>query len=380
MFSLPGDCRSRAHGGISSRCPAAHRMCWRCAGTVTCGLTATIPRDFAAPMRGKMSCMCRLSARIRWDCVRMGACCMPARRMRETGRVADWAHIRLLRGSDTLTLGVAQDGSICFCGKHSALDAARRRADSDRLPSDAGALFAGWDALRDVVISEHIIAGLRADGTVVAMSEDGSVEPAVADWRDIRAIAAGCAHLVGLEFGGRCCCRRGCPRTVRCLGLAADCGCFLRRRLYGGAVRRRTAVAAGQVYVGSVSPDNPDGWVGCAVGGWSHLLAVCCGHNHIAAMTDSGRFSTCGQDVDGQCRGRCPLPHSVTCVSMTAILYLITRRGEESRNSVSKPPERRRTDTRTAFSRKHTAGSAMRRFCGTKPSDLHPAFGRTRLR
>lgn len=269
----------------------------------------------------------------------------------ETGRVADWAHIRLLRGSDTLTLGVAQDGSICFCGKHPALDAARRRADSDRLPSDAGALFAGWDALQDVVISEHIIAGLRADGTVAAMSEDGSVEPAVSGWRDIRAIAAGCTHLVGLEFGGRVVAAGEDPRGQCGVSgwrqiVAVSCGdaCTV------GLCADGTAVAAGQVYVGSVSPDNPDGWVGCAIGGWSHLLAVCCGHNHIAAMTDSGQILTCGQDADGQCRGAVSFAAFRDLRQYDGYTIFDNAAGEESRNSVSKPPERRRTDTRTAFS------------------------------
>ena len=160
------------------------------------------------------------------------------------------------------------------------------------------------------------------------------LEPAVADWRDIRAIAAGCAHLVGLEFGGRVVAagedaRGQCGVSGWRQIVAVSCGdaCTV------GLCADGTAVAAGQVYVGFVSPDNPDGWVGCAVGGWSHLLAVCCGHNHIAAMTDSGQILTCGQDADGQCRGAVSFAAFRDLRQYDGYTIFDNAAGEESRNS-----------------------------------------------
>ncbi len=272
----------------------------------------------------------------------------------EVGRAAGWEHIRLLRGSDTLTLGVAQDGSIRFCGTHPALDAALRRAGGNPDAAETGALFSDWYALRDIVISDGILAGLRADGTVVAMSADGGIEAAVAGWRGIRALAAGSGHLVGLEFGGSAVAagddsrgQCGVADWRQIVSVACGDACTVGLRADG------TAVAAGQMYVGAtggtVGTVSPDGWTGCAVGGWSHLLAVCCGRNHAAVLTDSGHILTCGQDADGQCR---------RAVSFAAFRDLrqydgytiFDMAGAGRADAVPEQSGRRRADSRTAFS------------------------------
>ena len=45
--------------------------------------------------------------------------------------------------------------------------------------------------------------GLKADGTVVAVGENGKKQCNVTGWKDIVAIAAGTSYTVGLKADGR---------------------------------------------------------------------------------------------------------------------------------------------------------------------------------
>ena len=222
----------------------------------------------------------------------------------EISCVSGWTDIRMLRGSETLVLGVTKDGSIRFCGHHAALDAACRRRGCEGTAENINTLFEDWSNLRDVVISEHVLAGLRADGTVVALSEDGDIEASAAEWRNIRTVAVGARHLAGLEYGGRVV-AAGNNAHGQCetdgwhqvTSVACSDACTVGLRMDG------TAVSAGKLHTGGPNAVYSNGWVRCAVDGWSHLLAVCCGRNHVAAMTDGGQILSYGRDTDGQCSG-----------------------------------------------------------------------------
>ena len=49
--------------------------------------------------------------------------------------------------------------------------------------------------------SGHTV-GLKADGTVVAMGDNGDGQCNVGNWTDIIQVAAGCLHTVGLKADG----------------------------------------------------------------------------------------------------------------------------------------------------------------------------------
>lgn len=204
--------------------------------------------------------------------------------------VASWEHIRLLRGSETCAIGVTTSGELKCAGEHPAL---RGRA----LPTD------GWGDLRDLVVSRHILAGLRRDGRVIAYSDLEDIAEAVSAWRGIRALAVGDGHLVGLCIGGDVVsvgwneygqCEVSDWRDVVSVACCADCTVGL---LVDGTVR-----AAGQLYVG-VDGIHKDGRMPCRTETWAHIVAVACGQHHVVAMTEGGQLLSCGLDTDGQCRG-----------------------------------------------------------------------------
>lgn len=204
--------------------------------------------------------------------------------------VASWEHIRLLRGSETCVIGVTTSGELKCAGQHPAL---RGRA----LPTD------GWGDLRDLVISRHILAGLRRDGRVIAFSDLENITEAVSAWRGIRALAVGDGHLIGLCIGGDVVsvgrneygqCEVTDWQDVVSVACCADCTVGL---LADGTVR-----AAGQLYVGA-DGIHKDGRMPCRTETWTHILAVACGEHHVVGMTEGGQLLSCGLDADGQCRG-----------------------------------------------------------------------------
>lgn len=204
--------------------------------------------------------------------------------------VATWEHIRLLRGSETCVIGVTASGELKCAGQHPALR-------GQTLPA------VGWGDLCDLVVSRHILAGLRRDGRVIAFSDLEDMTEVVSDWRGIRALAVGDRHLVGLCVGGDVVSvgrneYRQCDvsdwQDVVSVACCADCTVGL---LADGTVR-----AAGQLYVGA-DAIHKDGRMPCRTEGWTHILAVACGQHHVVAMTEGGQLLSCGLDADGQCRG-----------------------------------------------------------------------------
>lgn len=247
---------------------------------------------------------------------------------------ASWTHIRSLHGNDRLVIGITYAGQVLACGRHPALTENVAEALSD------------WQDMRDVVISEHIVAGLHQDGTVVARSDENTnrISDAVSRWQHIRALAAGGAHLVGLCAGGDVVAagriERGQCRVAdwhRMVAIA--CGeAFTLGLCADGTVR-----ATGQMYTGTVN--SRDGWIDCPADGWDHALALCCGRHHAVALTDRGQLLTCGLDTDGQCRGAV----SFTLFADLRQLDGVTVFEKENRRTTERTLERRRVDEETGF-------------------------------
>lgn len=209
------------------------------------------------------------------------------------GQVSDWTHVCLLRATDRLTVGVTTDGHILTCGQHPALDKTRDGSWSD-----------DWVDVQDVVMSEHIIAGLRRDGRVAVVSDVAGMESVVRDWQDIRMLSVGDRHLVGLNGCGKVVsagdnargqCNVSDWSRVVWVSCGADCT--------WGVCADGTATAAGQMAVASADGSGRTDWVCCDASGLTHVWTLRCGSHHVAALTESGQILTFGQDMDGQCRG-----------------------------------------------------------------------------
>ena len=113
-----------------------------------------------------------------------------------------------------------------------------------------------WEeiAQRDTVSAESVhTAGLKADGTVVAVGYNSDGQCAVSDWKDIIAISAGGFHTVGLKADG-------------------------------------TVVAVG---------DNDYGR--CAVSDWKDIIAISAGYYYTVGLKADGTVVAVGANDFGEC-------------------------------------------------------------------------------
>lgn len=113
-----------------------------------------------------------------------------------------------------------------------------------------------WEciAVRDVVSAgkKHTV-GLKSDGTVVAVGNNGSGQCNVSNWTDIVAVSAGLNHTVGLKSYG----------TVAAVG------------------------------------DNEYGQ--CNVSNWTNIVAISTGFRHTVGLKSDGTVVAVGNNESGQC-------------------------------------------------------------------------------
>lgn len=235
------------------------------------------------------------------------------------GDVTRWEHIVMLRGTDRCTVGVDKDGALHVAGRLPVDERAFRTIDGKRLA--------------DLCLTEHLVAALYTDGRVQVVGdatcvctgpEESTGEGSdwvslatVADWRDVRALAAGDSFLAGLCYGGhvvaagrndRGQCRvDGWHRVV-----AVACGaCHAVGLCADGTVVSSGAQRTGEEHKAGTSTMGGavmawekaafTGYAPCDTSAWRDVLAVACGRDHTVAITAGGRLLTCGLDLDGQC-------------------------------------------------------------------------------
>lgn len=229
------------------------------------------------------------------------------------GNVEEWKHIRLLRGTDTYTVGVDVSGRIFTSGK--------------KLPFDPALLESeAWKGLVDLAVSEHHIVGLRTDGRVVTLGDDSCLVSAakgqrgvldVSSWRGIRAIAAGDGFTVGLCYGGHVVAagrndKGQCDTSAWQHAMYVGCG----RSYTVALLADGSVVTAGQHKSGHGGKETPS-VTGGAVMAWekaettgyepfhtaymTDILTLCAGPEHLVAVDRHGQVMAEGLDMDGQC-------------------------------------------------------------------------------
>ncbi len=137
--------------------------------------------------------------------------------------------------------------------------------------------------------------GLKKDGTVVAVGENGNHQLDVGDWSDIVQIAAGDHHTVGLKKDG----------TIMVVGYIPYVG----RSTIDGWAADVTQIAAGTSHTvglrsnGAVVATGGGLWTRgeLAVGAWSDIVQVVGGYAHTVGLKEDGAVVATGLNEDGQC-------------------------------------------------------------------------------
>ena len=161
--------------------------------------------------------------------------------------------------------------------------------------------FALWDkiAVRETVSAgkDHTV-GLKADGTVVAVGNNGFGQCGVDGWTDIVAVSAGHYHTVGLKADGT-------VVATSYTGKYYDGQCGV----YGWT--DIVAVSAGYSHTVGLKADgtvvatkfiNEEYHSGqCDVDGWTDIVAVSAGYFHTVGLKADGTVVAVGARDDGQC-------------------------------------------------------------------------------
>ncbi len=219
-----------------------------------------------------------------------GAVLFSGRNDRGQGDVTAWTNIRRIATTDSYTVGVTHDGHILIAGTP---------------PFEAAFVDSAWDHPIQVIAAPTHLVCLYADGTVKSTAPTGTERDGVpvthetADWRGVRAIAAGRNFTLGLCYGGRVL-ATGCNTDGQCNTAdwkhAVDIGCGDR---YSAAL-----TADGRMLIaGDLNTANRGIMYarGTEAGRWQDVIAFRCGPFHLVALTENGQILSCGEDEDRQC-------------------------------------------------------------------------------
>lgn len=138
---------------------------------------------------------------------------------------------------DSHTIGVRTDGTVVAVGDN----------------GEGQCNVESWDHIVAVAMSMRHTVGLREDGTVVAVGYNGDGQCNVVNWTNIAAVAASDTHTVGLRVDG-------------------------------------TVVATGS---------NEEGQ--CNVQDWTNIVSIDVGIHHTVGLRTDGTVLATGSNSDGQC-------------------------------------------------------------------------------
>ena len=158
--------------------------------------------------------------------------------------------------------------------------------------------FKIWDAMTvgDTIsindfLGDEFFVGLKADGTVMAVGENGRGQCDVSDWTDIVAINAGSINTVGLKADG----------TVVAVGEYDAGQCNV------SGWTDIVAISAGTVHTVGLKADGTVVAVGsndngkCDVSGWTDIVTISALNGHTVGLKADGTVVAVGDNYDGRC-------------------------------------------------------------------------------
>ena len=138
--------------------------------------------------------------------------------------------------------------------------------------------------------SSHTV-GLKPDGTVVAVGSNAYGQCDISDWTDIIAVAAGGNHTVGLCLDG----------TVVAAGNNADGRCDVSDWTDIIAVSASASGTVGLKSDGTVIAVGSNSYSQCDVSGWTGIVAVSAGDFHTVGLKSDGTVVAVGSNSWGKC-------------------------------------------------------------------------------
>ena len=178
-----------------------------------------------------------------------------------------------LSAGDSQTVGLKADGTVVAVGDNGV----------------GQCKVSGWEDIVAISAGDGHTVGLKADGTVVAVGWNDDGQCKVSGWEDIVAISAGTAHTVGLKADGR----------VVAVGYNGN-----------GDVSDWTdivAISAGSSHTVGLKADGTVVAVGdnkygqCKVSGWEDIVAISASGNHTVGLKADGTVVAVGWNDHGQC-------------------------------------------------------------------------------
>ena len=141
-----------------------------------------------------------------------------------------------------------------------------------------------WKSARKAGLWETVSAGgyhsvgLKSDGTVVAVGDNGYGRCEVSGWTDIVAISAGIVHTVGLKADG----------TVVAVGSNKQCQCDVSDWTDIVAISAGGFHAVGLKADGTVVAVGENDHGQCNVGDWTDIVAISAGYYHTVGLKTDG--------------------------------------------------------------------------------------------
>ena len=148
-----------------------------------------------------------------------------------------------------------------------------------------------WTGIAAVSAGSFHTVGLKPDGTVVAAGYNYFDQCDVSEWTDIAAVSAGGSHTVGIRSDG----------TVAAVGNNAYGQCDVSDWTDIVSVSASTEYTVGLKADGTVVAvgSNDDGK--CEVSDWTDIVAVSTGEDHTVGLKTDGTVIAVGSNGDGRC-------------------------------------------------------------------------------
>jgi len=181
----------------------------------------------------------------------------------------------IISGGNSHTAGLKSDGTVVAVGDN---DYGQCNVD-------------GWTDIVAVSTGDSHTVGLKSDGTVVAVGNNWDGQCEVDDWTDIVAVSAGDSHTVGLKSDG----------TVVAVGDNNNGQCEV------AGWTDIVAVSAGNPYTAGLKSDGTvvavgSNWYGqCEVDDWKDVTTVFAGGWHTIGLKSDGTVIAVGNNRNGEC-------------------------------------------------------------------------------